>query len=484
VLDFSKVSDSYKIVITMLFAILVIQFGTLLYLWKFENTITIERERKNLQDTVNQEAKNLEEYFSSLQKEIYFLSRLEIMDDMIVKDVDKRLATLLQKKTDDLGQGIILQARHKDDTGLSSISLYNNKYFLTLHAPIYVSFDSSKYIGELYLLYPVENFKNLHMPNHYQHLWIEAKFLKNNPTTINNKTYINVSKKLNEPLRGMTLHLSYEKEYALYSLKKIANMLFLAFSISGILLFIVVWILSKKQIHLLRESREILALKRTFLSTMSHELRTPLGSILNLTQNMMVNTEVSDRHIDMLGRIENASEHLLAMINNLLQLSKLESKSMQINKETLDIKELIQEMLEMVEPLIEEKGLVLISDFPSHLIPITTDRNLFQQVVMNLLSNAIKYTAKGTINVRLKEEKGNIMVFTIKDTGMGIDKKHLDLLFTEFYQAHEDNKDIKHSSGLGLALSKKVAKLLKGDIHIKSEGKEKGVVAHFTFTSL
>ena len=483
-LDFSKVSDSYKIVITMLLAILVIQFGTLLYLWKFENTITIEREQKNLQDTVNQEAKNLEEYFSSLRKEIYFLSRLEIMDDMIVKDVDKRLATLLQKKTDDLAQGIILQVRHKDNIGLSSISLYNNKYFLTLHAPIYVSFDSSKYIGELYLLYPLENFKTLHMPNHYQHLWIEAKFLKNDPTNINNKTHINVSKKLNGPLRGMTLHLSYEKEYALYSLKKIANMLFLAFSISGILLFIVVWILSKKQIHLLRESREILALKRTFLSTMSHELRTPLGSILNLTQNMMVNPEVSDRHIDMLGRIENASEHLLAMINNLLQLSKLESKSMQINKETLDIKELIEEMLEMVEPLIEEKGLVLITDFPSFPIPITTDRNLFQQVVMNLLSNAIKYTTKGTINVSLKEEKDNIMVFTVEDTGMGIDKKHINLLFTEFYQAHEDSKDIKHSSGLGLALSKKVAKLLKGDIHITSEGKEKGVVAHFTFTSL
>lgn len=467
----------------MLFSILVIQFGTLFYLWQFENSISLEKERKNLQYVVDQEAQNLEEYFSNLQKEIYFLSRLEIMDDMIVKDVDKRLAIVLEKKANDLAQGIILQVRQKKDLGTSSVLTYNKEHFLALHVPIYASFNKNKYIGELYLLYPVENFKNLDMPNHYQHLWVEARFLKNSSIKINRETHINVFKNLSGSLKSMTLHLSYEKKYALYSLEKIENMLLIAFIISGALLFLVVWVLSKKQIHLLHESREILSLKRTFLSTMSHELRTPLGSILNLTQNMMVNSETSDRNIGILGRIENASEHLLAMINNLLQLSKLESKSMQINKEKLDIKELVEEMIEMVEPLIEEKGLELILNISPHLAPMITDRNLFKQVVMNLLSNAIKFTNQGTIHIGLKEE-GSTMVFTVIDTGIGIVKQNLDLLFTEFYQAHEDSQDIKHSTGLGLALSQKVAKLIQGEIHIKSEGRERGVVAHFTFSSL
>ena len=292
-----------------------------------------------------------------------------------------------------------------------------------------------------------------------------------------------VSKKLDERLKGWTLSLAHERKDALMSLRETERILLWGFIFSLVLTLVVVWILSKKQIKILHHTQEILELKRTFLSTMSHELRTPLGSILNLTQHLMNSPTLTDSNATMLNKIESASEHLLSMINNLLQLSKLESNSMHIEKETLDIGSVIEDMIEMLEPLIDEKELDLHKELLTGEYWIETDSNLFKQVVLNLLSNAIKFTHEGNISIRLTK-KEELFTFTVIDTGIGIKKDKQISLFSEFYQAHMGKEEIKHSTGLGLALSQKVAKLINGEITIRSEGMGQGCEATFRFSSL
>ncbi|HHS93048.1 MAG TPA: HAMP domain-containing histidine kinase, partial [Campylobacterales bacterium] len=149
----------------------------------------------------------------------------------------------------------------------------------------------------------------------------------------------------------------------------------------------------------------------------------------------------------------------------------------------VDIVLLIEEMIEMVEPLIYEKNLEFTKTLPSNPIFIETDINHFKQVVINLLSNAIKYTNNGNITVTLKKEANNYLL-SIKDTGIGIEVEKQEALFSEFYQAHTENSSIKHSTGLGLALSQKVAQLIHGHISLNSEGLGQGCEAQFRFASL
>jgi len=471
-----KLSDTYKILISMLLFIMLIQLGTLIYIWKYESKVLLDKERKNLTYQLHVHAKRLEAYMNRLQKELEFLSILEVMDDILVNDIDKRITVLLEKKAKDLSESIILEVLDKKRCVASSELIYDRKDFLEFKVPIYSSFNREKEIGFLVLLYPFKNLTKLSTDNPYQTLWLMPSAKKTSDSTDS----IVVSTLLKDKLKGWRLSLSYKKEYALESIEEIEHILLFAFALSVLLLLFVVWVLSKKQIEILEHTQEVLALKRTFLSTMSHELRTPLGSILNLTQHLMVSPRVGDDEIEMLGRIENSSEHLLEMINNLLQLSKLESNSMSVTKEKIDITLVIEEMIEMVEPLIYEKELVLKKSLIPENVVVVTDINLLKQVVINLLSNAIKFTEKGSIEISLIQ-KEEMFIFEVTDTGVGIAKDKQASLFCEFYQAH--STEIKHSTGLGLALSQKMAKLINGEIKINSEGIGFGVKASFAFRS-
>ena len=478
-----KLSATYKILISMLLFIMLIQLGTLIYIWKYESNVLLDKERKNLTYQLNVNAKRLEAYMNRLQKELEFLSILEVMDDILVNDIDKRITVLLEKKAKDLSESIILEVLDKNHCVASSERTYDRKDFLEFKVPIYGSFNQEKKIGFLVLLYPFKNLTKLSTDNPYQTLWLmpPTKFKTKLFGDKASKDSIVVSTLLDDKLKGWRLSLSYKKEYALESIEEIEHILLFAFALSVLLLLFVVWVLSKKQIEILEHTQEVLALKRTFLSTMSHELRTPLGSILNLTQHLMVSPRVGDDEVEMLGRIENSSEHLLEMINNLLQLSKLESNSMSVTKERIDVRLVIEEMIEMVEPLIYEKELILKKSLIAENVVVVTDINLLKQVVINLLSNAIKFTEKGSIEIRLSQ-KNTLFTFEVIDTGIGIEKEKQSALFSEFYQAH--SKEVKHSTGLGLALSQKMAKLINGNIKIKSEGIGFGVRASFEFRSL
>jgi len=476
-----KLSDTYKILISMLLFIMLIQLSTLVYIWKFESKVLLEKERKNLSYQLDMNAKLLVNKMKSLEKELSFLATLEVMDDLVVKDIDKRIAVLLKKKAEDLSDGIVLLAEGNKQVVASSHKEYNRDEFYKFKVPVRASFDSTKIIGSLLLLYPYEHLKNLKSSNPHQYLWFWS-FIEMESSVPSSESNIIVSKKLNGDIfKGAELSLAYKKSYALKSIKEIENILLFAFVLSLLSLFFVVWVLSKKQIEILEHTQEVLALKRTFLSTMSHELRTPLGSILNLTQHLMVSPKIGDDEVDMLGRIENSSEHLLGMINNLLQLSKLDSNCMTVTKELIDIKGVIEEMIEIVEPLIDEKELLLEKSIGIENIMVLTDMNLLKQVLINLLSNAIKFTEKGSIQISLSQQNSSF-IFEVTDTGIGIGKEKQNALFSEFYQAH--SKEVKHSTGLGLALSQKVAKLLNGEIKIESEGEGKGTKSTFIFKSL
>ena len=467
----------------MLFFIMLIQLSTLLYIWKFENSVLLEKERKNLSYQLDTDANLLLNHLQSLKKEVEFFSTLEVMDDVLTKDIDKRIAILLKKKSEDLGEEIVLDLIREKEIIASSKKSYEKENYLSFSMPIYASFNKEQEIGKLELLYPFKNLQNLKMKNTAQHLWlsplVEIKGFKRPKF----EESIVVSTLLDRGLRGWELSLSYEKDEALRSIKEIEKVLLVAFVVSLLSLLFVVWRLSKRQMNILQHTEEVLELKRTFLSTMSHELRTPLGSILNLTQHLMVSPKIGDDDVEMLLRIEHSSEHLLSMINNLLQLSKLESNSMSIEKERVDVSLIVEEMVEIVEPLIDEKELLLEKFIQQGNMTILTDVNLFKQVVINLLSNAIKYTEKGSIKISLTEHKG-IFVLEVIDTGIGIASLKQEELFTEFYQAHLKSSGIKHSTGLGLALSQKVAQLINGKIEIFSEGEGKGVKATFKFKSL
>lgn len=467
----------------MLLLILTIQLSTLLYLWTFKSAILLDKERVNLEYQLERNAKRLMQHLDRLQKEVTFLSELEVMDDLLAKDVDKRISILLEKKAADLDEGIVLIAQREEQVIASTQKNYQLEEYLLFLAPIFASFDKEKTLGSLMLLYPYENFSTLKVDNPHQKLWLKSKFIEQMQSNFKPNESISVSMQLDGRLKDWELSLSHQKENAFQSIREVEKILLWGFLFSLALLMVVVWILSRRQIEILEHTQEVLALKRQFLSTMSHELRTPLGSILNLTQHLMVSPNMNDTNVDMLKRIENSSEHLLSMINNLLQLSKLESNSMSVQKERIDIVMLIEEMIEMVEPLISEKNLAFTKSVPKDPIFIETDINHFQQVVMNLLSNAIKYTEKGSITLVLKEDKENYTL-SIKDTGIGIALDKQKALFSEFYQAHQDKSSINHSTGLGLALSQKVAHLINGNITIKSEGLNKGTEATFSFASL
>jgi len=476
-----KLSDTYKILISMLLFIMFIQLSTLVYIWIFESKVLLEKERKNLSYQLDMNARLFVNKMNSLEKELLFLSTLEVMDDLVVHDIDKRIAILLEKKSKDLSEDIVLLAMGSKRVVASSHKDYNRDDFYEFNVAIYASFDNTKTIGSLCLLYPYKHLKNLKISNPHQHLWLESFIEKESfiPTAQEN---IIVSKKLDGTIfKGEKLSLAYKKEYALRSIQEIENILLFAFVLSLLSLFFVVWVLSKKQIEILEHTQEVLELKRTFLSTMSHELRTPLGSILNLTQHLMISQNIGDDEVDMLGRIENSSEHLLEMINNLLQLSKLESKSMKVSKELVDVGLVVEEMLEIVEPLIDEKALILKKSITFEGVKVLTDIHLLKQILINLLSNAIKFTEKGSITI-LFTQKNSSFIFEVIDSGIGIEKEKQKALFSEFYQAH--SKEVKHSTGLGLALSQKVATLINGKITIMSEGKNRGTKATFIFTSL
>ncbi len=210
--------------------------------------------------------------------------------------------------------------------------------------------------------------------------------------------------------------------------------------------------------------------KSDFLSSMSHELRTPLNSIIGFSSVLLGPTGdplTPDQRMA-LGKVLKNGQHLLQLINDILDLSKIESGRMTLNVESDDAISVVSSCTMIVEPLIKQKGLQLTQDIQPNLPTLVTDIVKIRQIIVNLLSNATKFTEKGEINVRVRENNG-LISFSVKDSGIGIEKKNFNLVFEEFQQVDNSSTRKYKGTGLGLPIARKLARLLGGDLTVDSE---------------
>ncbi|MCP4350759.1 MAG: response regulator [Desulfobacterales bacterium] len=209
-------------------------------------------------------------------------------------------------------------------------------------------------------------------------------------------------------------------------------------------------------------------LKSEFLSNMSHELRTPLNSVLALSQLMISRGtgKSPEQETEYLKVIERNGRRLLSLINDILDLSKIEAGRMDIYMTEFDPGDVVQQALETVMPIADEKGLKLSVNYDDKLT-IHSDEDKLNQILLNLFSNAVKFTKEGEIEIRVWESEGKIL-FAVRDTGIGISEKDMSHIFDEFRQADGSTTRQHEGTGLGLAICQKLAKLLGGAISAES----------------
>lgn len=219
-------------------------------------------------------------------------------------------------------------------------------------------------------------------------------------------------------------------------------------------------------------------LKSDFLASMSHELRTPLNAIINFTDQIIEDWDQipSDKEWageaqDMLKRVYKSSKHLLSLINDLLDLAKIESGYMTLDLSEVDLREVIMDAISYVSPLAKEKNLELSHDAPEDLSNFMIDERRMLQVFINLLSNAIKFTEEGSIRVDigLDKEYPKGAIIKVTDTGIGIPKSHLEVIFDRFRQVESGDSRKHAGTGLGLNLVKELTELHGGWVKIESE---------------
>lgn len=210
-------------------------------------------------------------------------------------------------------------------------------------------------------------------------------------------------------------------------------------------------------------------LKSEFLSNMSHELRTPLNSVLSLSQLMLSNGigAAGGEDKERVEIIERNGRHLLALINDILDLSKIEAGRMDLYVSTFPVAEPVDAVMAVIRPLAKEKELSVQVDLPE-MDELRTDQEKLKQILLNLMSNAQKFTTQGEIGIRARQD-GKSVVFSVWDTGMGIPADALSHIFEEFRQADGSTTRQHGGTGLGLAISRRLAALLGGTIDVESE---------------
>jgi PAS domain S-box-containing protein len=214
-------------------------------------------------------------------------------------------------------------------------------------------------------------------------------------------------------------------------------------------------------------------LKSAFLATMSHELRTPLNSIIGFTGILLKGLvgPLNEEQKKQLAMVQNSAHHLLSLINDVLDISKIEAGQLQVEYEPFDLPASIKKVEQSVRPLVEKKGLDLTIDVASDIGVIRGDVRRVEQVLLNLLSNAIKFTEQGGVTVRCSADKGAVVTH-VRDTGIGIRNEDIDKVFKPFLQIDSGLARKFEGTGLGLSICKKLIKLMGGDIWVESAWKE------------
>jgi signal transduction histidine kinase len=212
--------------------------------------------------------------------------------------------------------------------------------------------------------------------------------------------------------------------------------------------------------------------KSQFLANMSHELRTPLNAIIGVTEMLREDAEALKQDVEPLDRVLGAGRHLLALINDILDLSKIEAGRMELNLETFALRPLIDEVVKTIEPLVAKNGNQVIVHCSAAIGTMHADQMRLRQALLNLMSNANKFTEKGTVTIAAQQgqEGGRDWItLSVTDTGIGMTAEQLGKLFQEFSQASSKTASKYGGTGLGLVISRKFCQMMGGDITVASE---------------
>jgi signal transduction histidine kinase/DNA-binding response OmpR family regulator len=221
-----------------------------------------------------------------------------------------------------------------------------------------------------------------------------------------------------------------------------------------------------------RQLAEASVHKSQFLASMSHELRTPLNAIIGVTEMLREDVEAAKQDTEPLDRVLGAGRHLLALINDILDLSKIEAGRMELHLETFPLAPVIQDVAKTIEPMATKNGNRIVIECPADLGTIHADQTRFRQSLLNLASNANKFTEKGTITIAARQERDSgrdWISLAVADTGIGMTPDQMGKLFQEFSQASSRTASKYGGTGLGLAVSRHFCRMMGGDITVESE---------------
>ncbi|RZL16143.1 MAG: response regulator, partial [Pedobacter sp.] len=220
--------------------------------------------------------------------------------------------------------------------------------------------------------------------------------------------------------------------------------------------------------------------KSEFLANMSHELRTPLNSILLLSKLMSENKDLDEEYIEYAEVIQSSGQGLLGLIDEILDLSKIEAGKMTLEYAPVVMAEVATDMRSLFNPIAKNKNLSLVIDLEEGIQNINSDKMRLEQILKNLLSNAIKFTSQGQVTLSVKKDKERkAVLFKVTDTGIGIPADKQALVFEAFQQADGSTRRKFGGTGLGLSISRELAKLLGGEIELSSK---ENVGSEFSFS--
>jgi signal transduction histidine kinase len=212
--------------------------------------------------------------------------------------------------------------------------------------------------------------------------------------------------------------------------------------------------------------------KDDFLAVMSHELRTPLNAVVGYSDLLLlgVGGTLTEDGVSYVERTLACAKHLLQLIEQILTFSRMEAGREQVNAERVAVADLARDTAMLVEPLAAEKGLTFVFDDSGVVAEAYTDPGKVRQILLNLLSNAVKFTERGVVRLRVRTtpDHPGAVLFEVTDSGIGIRPEHLQPVFDPFWQVEQQKTRKVGGSGLGLTVSRRLARLLGGDLTVES----------------